>query len=512
VKGSNTGITDAVGNALNGGFTNGQTYTVNISLSQGFQSFVDLDPLSITSTTREIPQTKVWHYVGKWWAVAATSTGTKILRLDNTSWTDVLTIATATNSRSDCKVVGNLVHLLLFRGGSTSYFVSLEYDPNLNTYKRWTQRTSTVNIIFETGAITATLDIDGTGRGWIASNNNGSMLVRYSDAPYSTWSAPITIASGGVSEDICAITALPGKVGVFWSNQTAKRFGFKTHTDGADPTVWSVDEVPASQSALNAGAGMADDHLNIVAASDGTLYCAVKTGYNQDGLATMALLVRRPNNTWDNLYPVTSSKEGNRPCVVLNEAAGKVKVMYSTHNSHVDGTRSGDILYRESSTAAISFGPPVTLMSGAGNYNLEYTTSAHQTYNPSVVVWATNESVSPLRAVGVLATDASSSGAIARSTTTSTFMEADNNKGQWLVYPNPFAGNTTVDFILPNSGKYNVTLYDNKGSRIRVLRQGWAEAGLRNRVLIDGSHLAGGVYYIKVQNGEQIQTLKLLKK
>jgi hypothetical protein len=512
VKGNNTGITDAVGNALNGGFTNGQTYTVNISLSRGFQSFVDLDPVSISSATREIPQTKVWQYSGKWWAVAATSTGTKILRLDNTSWTEVLTIATATNSRADVRVVGNLVHLLLFRGaGSTSYFVSLEYDPALNAYKRWTQRTSTVNIVFEAGAVTATLDIDGTGRSWIASNNNGSMLVRWSDAPYSTWSAPITIASGGVSEDICAVTALPGKIGVFWSNQNAKRFGFKTHTDGADPTVWSADEVPAGQSALNEGSGMADDHLNIVPASDGTLYCAIKTGYNKDGLATMALLVRRPNNTWDNLYHVTSSKEGNRPCVILNEAAGKVKVMYSTHNINVDGTRSGDILYRESSTSAISFGPPVTLMSGAGNYNLEYTTSAHQTYNPAVVVWATNESVSPLKAVGILATDAVSSGAIARSSATPALISADD-KGKWLVYPNPFANRTTVDFTLPGSGRYSMILYDSEGRRIRLIRYGWAEAGVRNTVSIDGAHLAAGLYYIKVQVGRKIQTLKLLKK
>src|SRR6185503_13865580 len=116
--------------------------------------------------------------------------------------------------RTDCRVVDNLVHLLLFRGASsTSYFVSLEYDAVANTYKRWTQRTSNVNIVFEAGSITATIDRDGAGRLWIASCSNGNMLVRWSDAPYSTWSAPITIASGAISEDICAIAALPGKIG-----------------------------------------------------------------------------------------------------------------------------------------------------------------------------------------------------------------------------------------------------------------------------------------------------------
>jgi hypothetical protein len=418
VKDNNTGITDAYGNALGGGFTNGQTYTINTS--QGFNSFLDIDPLSISSTIREIPQTKIWNYSGKWWAVLATSAGTKVFRLDSTSWTDVLTIASATNSRADCRVEGNLVHILLFRGTSSSYFVSLEYDPALQTYKRWTQRTSNVTIVFDPGTITATLVMDTTKRIWIASNSFGNMLVRWSDPPYSSWSSSITIASGATDNDICAITALPGKIGILWSNQNIRRYGFKTHNDGTDPAIWSADEVPASQSALNTGSGMADDYLNMLAASDGTLYCAVKTGYNKSGLPTLALLVRRPNNTWDNLYPVTSSKEGNRPIVILNEAAGKVKVIYTNHLTNFNGTRSADILYRESSTSAISFGPPITLICGNGHYNLQYTTSPHQTYDPAIVVLATNESVSPLRAVGILATDVASPEIITQSSASPT--------------------------------------------------------------------------------------------
>ncbi|OQP58867.1 T9SS type A sorting domain-containing protein [Niastella populi] len=338
------------------------------------------------------------------------------------------------------------------------------------------------------------------------------MLVRWSNAPYSTWSAPITIATGAVSEDICAVTALPGKIGVLWSNQNTRRFGFKTHTDGADPAVWSDDEVPAGQSALNEGAGMADDHLNMVPASDGTLYCAVKTGYNKDGLAAMALLVRRPNNTWDDLYPVTSSKEGNRPIVVVNEAAGKVKVMYVTQIVNFDGTRSGDIIYRESSTTAISFGPPLTLMSGAGNYNIGYATSAHQTYSPSVVVWATNESVSPLKAVGVLASDGMLPEGLARMATAPAIIENNDNKHQVLVYPSPFTTSTTVSFTFSHRVQYSIVLYNSIGERVRMIKQGRAEAGVRNTVNIDGSHLSAGLYFIKVQAGGKTQTLKLLKK
>ena len=58
------------------------------------------------------------------------------------------------------------------------------------------------------------------------------------------------------------VTALPnGTIGVMWSNQTTGLFGFRVHADGADPDDWSEDEVPASESAIDDGAGMADDHI-----------------------------------------------------------------------------------------------------------------------------------------------------------------------------------------------------------------------------------------------------------
>lgn len=519
VKDSNTGITDISGSALVTGFTSGQTYTVNVVATQGFRTFVDIDPLSIATATRELPQAKVWSYSGKWWAVLGTPAGTKLFRLDGTTWTDVLTLNTATNSRADCRVMGNLVHLLLFRGTSTSYFISLEYDPALNAYKRWTQRTSTVNLVFEQGVASATLDIDTRGRIWIASNSLGNMLVRWSDAPYSTWSAPITIASGAVSEDICVVTAFAGKIGVLWSDQNVRRFGFKTHVDGADPAVWSQNEVPASQSAQNVGSGMADNHLNMVAASDGTVYCAIKTGYDKNGLPAIGLLVRRPGGSWDNLYPVASSKEGNRPIVILNEAIGKIKVVYNIPLINFDGTRSGDILYRESSTSTISFGAPVTLLSGNGSNSIVYAGATHQTYNPAVLILSTNESVNPLKAVSILATDAAQGGSLTQSKPSLASAEKSlpviakpaDQAGTLLARPNPFSTSTRIDFRLSQTGQYSITLYDNMGSKVMLIKQGWGEAGSQYSVNIDSYQLADGFYTIKFQSAGQIQTLKLLK-
>ena len=173
---------------------------------------------------------------------------------------------------------------------------------------------------------------------------------------------PITIYNGVMDDDICGNIYLKaqGKMAVFWSNQNTKRFGFETHSDGESPTAWSSDEVPATQSALNIGAGMADDHINLAVSQNGTLYCAVKTGYDTKGYPRLALLVRRPAGTWDDLYNV--SETGTRPIAILNELKNKIRIVYCSSESN------GDILYRESSLSSISFGPPFVLIKG-GLYN-----------------------------------------------------------------------------------------------------------------------------------------------
>ncbi|WP_159439873.1 InlB B-repeat-containing protein [Pontibacter lucknowensis] len=356
--------------------------------SAGFSSIQNLSPEPTTASTGEKPQSKPWKHAGKWWAVFPNSSGTHLWRLDGTTWTNILRLTTRTSSKADCKVAGDVTHILLYQGAS-SQMASIEYDYAQGTYKLWSRRTSTVGLTMDQGVETATIDIDGTGRMWLASAGVSDINVRWSDSPYNNWSQPVTIASGVDDDDICAVIAMPGKIGVLWSNQNTKRFGFKTHQDGDAPDNWSADEVPASQSAQNVGNGMADDHLNMALASDGTLYCAVKTEYGTRSYPEIALLVRRPNGTWDNLYGVTD--RGTRPIVILNEEVGKVKVIYTASNN------GGNIQYKESSTSTISFSSEMTLM--RGNYN--DASSSKDNYTSDVVVMATSSS----SVVSVLASD-----------------------------------------------------------------------------------------------------------
>jgi len=344
-----------------------------------------LTPLAVSQDTGEKPQSKVWQYNSTWWAVMPNSSGTYLWRLEgDNSWTSVLKLSDSTNARADAKAVGGVTHILLH--DSTPELISVQHVPAGNTYELWPTRTTATSISLP-GSETATIDIDSTGRMWLATESGSNVNVYYSDSPFSSFAGPITLANNINDDDISDVIAMPGNnIGVLWSNQTTQRFGFKAHVDGADPSTWSADEVPASQSALSVGAGMADDHLNVAVASDGTLYAAVKTSYDTGGYPYMALLVRRPGGTWDNLYAVDTSG-GTRPIVVLNEAAGTVRVIY---------TASG-IVYKESPLSSISFGSAQTLISGGVNN----ATSTKQNWTNSLVVLAFVD----LQADGVLITN-----------------------------------------------------------------------------------------------------------
>ncbi|RYF96393.1 MAG: hypothetical protein EOO00_02810, partial [Chitinophagaceae bacterium] len=269
-----------------------------------FSNITTLNPIQIGSIdTQHKPQAKTWYYAGKWWcAVPPSAGGTWVFRLDGINWTPVLRIATS-GSRTDTWVVGDLVHILMFKGSGANAIATAQYDPATNSYKAWSGRPNVTNVSFPSGVESATIVVDGNNRMWVAADAVNDIRVWWSDSPYTTWSSAITVATGIGSDDIGALTVLQGKIGLFWSNQNTGLFGFKVHNNADSPTTWSADEVPASQSAIPGNPRMADDHMNLTLSSDGTLYCVAKTSYNNAALPELILLVRRPAGTWDNLYP-----------------------------------------------------------------------------------------------------------------------------------------------------------------------------------------------------------------
>lgn len=317
----------------------------------------ELAGFSVSASSGEKPMSKLWQRGGEWYAVMPDNTGTWLRHLDGTFWSKELLLSSSTDARADCVRDGDVTHILLYEG-SASELVSVEYSGG--SYAPWSARPNPSPVSLGSSGEAGTIVIDTTGRMWAVSDPSSQIQAWYSDPPYSSWNGPVTIASGMTSDDLGVVTRLGGgKIGVMWSDQNDERFGFKTHTDGAPPSSWSSDEVPASQSALNVGNGMADDHINLAIGDDGTLYCAVKTSYDSGGYPKLALLRRRPNGSWDNLYSVTGT--GTRPIVVIDADANKLIYAYTASEGY------HDLLYQESSLSSISFGSTQTLLNGSVN-------------------------------------------------------------------------------------------------------------------------------------------------
>jgi len=346
-----------------------------------------IEPMHITIPshgTGEKPQSKAWPHDGEWWAVfptdtsGASSAGTWIWKLveaqGNYSWSEVLKISSRTDSKADVKVDGNVAHILLFANSSpgSTALVSVEYAAG--TYSLWTTRPTATGISLDSGSETATIDLDSTGRMWLATKDADEHIVYYSDSPYSSWSNTFAVDSLNNVDDISVVTKLPGNlIGVLWSDQSSEEFKFRVHVDGADPTTWSSVET------ISSSGPFADDHLNVAVAANGTVYGAVKTGND-----TIELIVRRPNGSWDSPYEVDNI--GTRPIVQLNEVAGVVDVIYPTATG--DG---GDIIFKETAVSNISFGGSgsrVTLQSGS----LNDPSSMKNSYDDDLVIIFNNRS------------------------------------------------------------------------------------------------------------------------
>ena len=80
-------------------------------------------------------------------------------------------------------------------------------------------------------------------------------------------------------------------------------------------------------------------------------------------------------------------------------------------------------------------------------------------------------------------------------------------------FPNPFRTSTRVQVEQPASGTVNLSLYDVLGRRITTLFQGHLSGGIHQFLLNPGSgmpsSLANGTYFLRVENGQQITTVKI---
>lgn len=76
-------------------------------------------------------------------------------------------------------------------------------------------------------------------------------------------------------------------------------------------------------------------------------------------------------------------------------------------------------------------------------------------------------------------------------------------------FPNPFRGETTIEFELRKGDYTRVSVANSMGREVSLIREGYASAG-EHRIVFDASGLTGGIYFLNIRTSAGSYTHKLL--
>ena len=76
-------------------------------------------------------------------------------------------------------------------------------------------------------------------------------------------------------------------------------------------------------------------------------------------------------------------------------------------------------------------------------------------------------------------------------------------------YPNPFNPSTTIRYGLPKNSPMTLSIYNSLGQLVSTLVSGEERAGY-HEARFDGTGVASGVYFCRIQAGSFVKTMKLL--
>jgi hypothetical protein len=308
-----------------------------------------------SSPTGSKPESKLWFTDGSWWSVMNVgATGLRIYRLDpssqawqatgvvvdlrNTVRSDVLwdgsKLYVATHVFSESPASGNPSNLYRFSydAGTDTYALDLGFPAQINDW-----RTETLVIAK-----------DSTGQLWATWTQQSQVMVNRTLLSDAAWGVPFALPGGtGLSsDDISAVIAFSGRIGVMWSDQTDDEMRFATHDDSAlDDTAFGSAEVAVS------GTDMADDHINLKADASGQVYAATKTSASTSSQPFNLLSFRSTGGQWTTRVFGTKADNHTRPIVVLNEEKRRL-YYFATWD------QSGGVIYmKETSLDDPTFGP-----------------------------------------------------------------------------------------------------------------------------------------------------------
>ena len=310
--------------------------------------------------TAEKPQSKLWFNDGSWWGVLwdPVSDDYHIQRFDwqSNSWSDTGTLVDRRhNAKADALWDGNKLYVATAPHSTSTtdqgaYVMRYSYDPATKSYSLDANFPARV----ANGAMEAiVIDKDTTGKLWATYTQGSKVYFNHSGSSDASWGTPSVLPVKGTSvtaDDISAVIAFDGQIGVMWSNQTDDAVYFATHLDGDPVTAWQE-----SRTAIQ-GPHSADDHINLKslkADDSGKVYAAVKTGMDETSSADaplIFLLERERTGTWNSYRFGRVSEDHTRPMVILDEERRDI-YMFAT----APVSPGGVIYYKKTSMDAISF-------------------------------------------------------------------------------------------------------------------------------------------------------------
>ena len=329
---------------------------------------------SPSAPTGQKPQSKLWFTSDNtWWADMYSSSAGKwdIFRLDRATnkWVDTGVGIDAGYTAADTLLDGNTLYVASagdaissgpsdqpVGGGLTRPGKIFKYTYNA-TSKTWTaDGIISSDVTNGLGVEALTIAKDSTGELWVTFTKNAKLYVAHgSDAVGQGAWTPYQVGTQDLEmDDISAIVAFGGKIGVLYSDQNPGStpgvddggMYFAVHNDGAGdaPGDWSTSRIPGTPDST-----WADDHMNVK--TDGsTVYAVAKTSLHSGAQPIEQLLVRKSDGSWSAKTIWTVADDTSRAQVVLGPGT-----IYALSVSPC--CNGGTVYLKSASISNPSFGP-----------------------------------------------------------------------------------------------------------------------------------------------------------
>ena len=351
-------------------------------------------------TGRKPEAAKLWFADGSWWAslFRPTKDAYTINRFDPEmhQWIDTGAIVDDRNvTRADVLWTGQYVYAI--SGGTdpvsdkhAAVLDRFSYDSVTRTYA---MDDGYPIRITDAGSETFVMDRAEDGQLWVAYTHQQAVYVTHSLGSDREWTRPFPIpipqARSLTVDDVAAVIAYEGHIGVMWSDQSDGAMYFAEHANGAPDETWVV-------STAIQGPALADDHLNLKTLHRdpaGLLFAVVKTSRNDTPDATpddplIVLLVLTRSGVWEQHVVGTVADDATRPLLLIDTDHRRLHVFFSSPCC------SGGAIYTKSSDLdAIAFEP------GLGSPFIQSTTN--RLNNPA----STKQNVTAASGLLVIASD-----------------------------------------------------------------------------------------------------------